>query len=341
MKKTISVLTPCFNEEAGIRECYERVKEVFDKLLPGYNREHVFIDNCSSDRTVAILKEIAAVDKDIKIIVNARNFGLSRSPYYGKMQCTGDAVVPVVADLQTPPHLIVDFVREWEKGYKMVIAVREGMQEGGFTRLCRETFYKIMSRMSKVEQLRHFIGFGLFDRQVIDILRTLDEPDPYFRGLVSEIGFEKAFVSYHQPPRKHGKSRHNFFDLLELSMLALTTYSKVPIRLMTLIGLTISVLSLIMGLIYLVLKLIYWNSFAMGQAPLVIGTFFFSAVNLAALGLVGEYVSLVLQYSRRFPLVVEKERINFVTEHSSNASQAQDVRDHQDSTGAVSAGKYP
>ncbi len=311
MKKVISVLTPCYNEEAGIRECYERVKQVFDEKLPQYEREHLFIDNCSSDRTVAILKEIAAVDKRVKIIVNARNFGLSKSPYHGMLQITGDAVVPVVADLQTPPGLIVDFARKWEQGFKMVIAVRKGMREGYLIRMFRNIFYQIMSRMSKVTQISHFIGFGLFDRVVVDILRDLNEPDPYFRGLVSEIGFEKAFIEYEQPPRRHGKSRHNFWDLLELSMLALTTYSKAPIRLMTVAGLGIAFISVIVGLAYLILKLMFWNEFAMGTAPLVIGTFFLSAVNLAALGLVGEYVGLILQYSRRFPLVVEKERVNF------------------------------
>ena len=243
MKKKISVVTPCFNEEGGIRECYERVKEVFANELPHYAREHLFIDNCSTDRTVAILKLIALTDPDVKIVVNARNFGMSRSPYYGMLQATGDAFVPMVADLQTPPELIVDFARKWEEGFKMVIAVREGMQEGFITRLWRALFYSIMSRLSKVQQIRNFIGFGLFDRRVIDVLRDLDEPDPYFRGLVSEIGFEKAFVPYAQPLRKHGKSKHNFFDLLELAMLGLTTYSKVPIRLMTLTGLAISAAS--------------------------------------------------------------------------------------------------
>jgi polyisoprenyl-phosphate glycosyltransferase len=311
VRKTISVLTPCFNEEAGIRECYERVKQLFETQLPEYQFEHLFIDNCSSDRTVEILKEIAAADKRVKVIVNARNFGLSRSPYHGMLQVTGDCVVPIVADLQTPPELIVELARKWEQGFKAVIAVRIGMKESLLLRLVRNTFYALMSRMSKVQQIRHFIGFGLFDRAIIDILRRLDEPDPYFRGLVSEIGFDKAFVDYHQPARKHGKSRHNFFDLLELSMLALTTYSKVPLRIMTLAGFAVATLSVLTGCVYLVLKLLFWDSFPLGLAPLVIGTFFLLAVNLLALGLVGEYVGLILQYARRFPLVVEKERINF------------------------------
>lgn len=310
-RKTISVMTPCYNEEDGIRECYERVRQVFETRLPDYDFEHLFIDNCSQDGTVRILKEIAAKDRRVKIIVNARNFGLSRSPYHGMLAATGDCVVPIVADLQTPPEFLVEFVEKWEQGFKMVIAVRTGMEEGRVLKFLRSTFYNLLSRMSRVTQIQHFIGFGLFDRKVVDILRSLQEPDPYFRGLVSEIGFEKAFVYYHQPPRRHGKSRHNFLDLLELSMLALTTYSKVPIRMMTLGGLVIACGSVLSGLVYFALKLIFWNSFPVGIAPLVIGTFFLSAVNLLALGLVGEYVGLILQYSRRFPLVIEHERVNF------------------------------
>jgi len=323
-KKIISVMTPCYNEEEGILECYEQVKQVFDLYLPEYEREHLFIDNCSTDHTVKILKKIAEKDKQVKIIVNARNFGLSKSPYHGMLEVSGDCCIPVVADLQTPPALIVDFVRKWEQGYPIVIGVRRNMQEGFLITLPRKLFYKIMSRMSKIEQIDQFIGFGLFDRRVIDILRELNEPDPYFRGLVSEVGFEKAFVTYDQPMRKHGKSRHNFFDLLELSMLALTTYSKVPIRLMTISGLFLATASLIVGFIYFILKLIFWTEFSLGLAPLMIGSFLFGAVNLMALGLIGEYIGLILQYSRRFPLVVEKERINFDITPASTAHVAQE-----------------
>jgi polyisoprenyl-phosphate glycosyltransferase len=310
-RKVISILTPCYNEEDGIRECYERVRDVFETQLQQYDFEHLFIDNCSQDRTVGILKEIAAKDSRVKIIVNARNFGLSRSPYHGMLATTGDCVVPIVADLQTPPEFVVEFAKKWEEGFKMVIAVRTGMEEGRVLKLLRSAFYGLLSRLSRVAQIQHFIGFGLFDRKVVDILRELREPDPYFRGLVSEIGFEKAFVHYHQPPRRHGKSRHSFLDLLELSMLALTTYSKAPIRMMTLAGFVVAFGSIASGLVYFALKLILWDSFPVGIAPLVIGTFFLSAVNLLALGLVGEYVGLILQYSRRFPLVIEQERVNF------------------------------
>ncbi len=310
-RKTVSIMTPCYNEEEGITECYARVREVMETQLPDYDFEHLFIDNCSEDRTVEILKGIAAEDRRVKIIVNARNFGLSRSPYHGMLEATGDCVVPIVADLQTPPELLPKFVAHWEEGYPMVIAVRTGMEEDIFLRFARKVFYGLMARLSQVQQIRNFIGFGLFDRKVVNILRDLQEPDPYVRGLVSEIGFDKAFVEYHQPPRKHGKSRHSFFDLLELSMLALTAYSKAPLRLLMIAGVILASLSLFVGFIYLILKLAFWNSFPVGTAPLLLATLFFAAVQLLALGLIGEYIGLILRYARRFPLVIEKERVNF------------------------------
>jgi glycosyltransferase involved in cell wall biosynthesis len=310
-RKTIGIFTPCYNEELGIAECYERVREVMETKVPKYDYVHLFIDNCSQDRTTAILKEIAARDKRVKIIINSRNFGLSRSPHYGMLHTEGDALIPILADLQTPPHLIPEFIAKWEQGYKMVIAIRTGMKEGFLLRHTRNAFYRIIARVSKIEQIKDFIGFGLFDRQIVDIMRDLGEPDPYFRGLVSEIGFEKAFVEYHQPPRKHGKSKHTFFDLFDLALLALTTYSKAPLQIMTLVGFIIAALSLLTGFGYLILKLIFWNYFPVGIVPLLIATFFLAAVQLIALGLIGEYVGLVLSYARHFPLVIEKERVNF------------------------------
>ena len=309
-RRKLSILTPCYNEEAGIPECWERVREVMAKL-PGYDYEHLFIDNCSQDRTVAILKEIAARDRRVKIIVNARNFGHTRSPHHGMLQITGHAYIPVVADLQTPPELIPAFVSRWEAGYKMVVAVKRGMQEGWLLQLARRSFYRIIARISHIEQLKNFMGYGLYDREIVEIIRRLDEPDPYFRGLVSEIGFDKAFVEYDQPPRRHGESRHSFFTLVEMAMLAVTTYSKVPLRLMTFGGLGIAALSLLVGLGYLIAKLVFWNTFSAGIAPILLAVLFFAAVQLIALGLVGEYIGLILQYVRRFPLAIEKERVNF------------------------------
>ncbi|HVO85379.1 MAG TPA: glycosyltransferase family 2 protein [Syntrophobacteria bacterium] len=311
MRKRLSIMTPCYNEEAGIRECYERIKEVFESRLSQYDYEHIFIDNASTDKTVDILKNIAAADKKVRIIVNSRNFGLSRSPYYGMLQMSGDAVIPVVADLQTPPEVIPEFVRKWEEGYKMVLGVRTGMEEGRLSRWTRNTFYRVITRLSNVEQVKHFIGFGLLDRHIIEILKALDDPSPYLRGLVSEIGFEKALVEYHQPPRKHGKSRHSFFDLLELALLGLTSYSKAPLRLMTIIGFVVACLSLVAAVGYFIVKLVFWRSLSIGMAPILIGTFFFASIQLLCLGLVGEYVGLIFELVKHRPLVIEKERINF------------------------------
>ncbi len=308
--RKLTILTPSFNEEAGISECYERVRDVM-ACLPGYAYEHLFIDNASTDRTVVILKEIAAADRRVKIIVNSRNFGHTRSPHHGMLQMTGDAFIPVLADLQTPAELIPAFVAKWEQGFKMVVAVRRSMQEGFFLRLARHAFYRLIARLSHIEQIRNFMGYGLYDRSVVDIIGRLSEPDPYFRGLVSEIGFEKAFIEYDQPARKHGHSSHSLFDLIEMAMLAITTYSKVPLRLMTVTGIVIALVSLLAGLGYFIAKLIFWNTFSAGIAPLLLATLFFASVQLIAIGMVGEYIGLVLQYVRRFPLVVEKERVNF------------------------------
>jgi len=311
MNRKIAVVTPCYNEEAGIRECYEEVKKIFETQLQSYRYEHVFIDNCSEDRTVAILKDIAAADKKVKIIVNSRNYGHVRSPYYGLMQAQGDAIVPILADLQTPPELIVQFVKKWEAGYLMVLGIRVGSEDGFLMRMVRRGFYWLMARLSDVRQIPNFIGFGLYDHHIMEILRDFPDPSPYFRGMVSEIGFEKAFIEYHQPPRRHGETHHSFAMLLDLAIVALTSYSKVPLRLMTIIGLVLSALGLTTALVYLVLKLMFWYSLDVGIAPLLIGTFFFASVQLFCIGLLGEYVGAIFEHLKRRPLVIEKERINF------------------------------
>jgi glycosyltransferase involved in cell wall biosynthesis len=303
-------MTPCYNEEAGIRECYQAIKQLFAERLPDYDYEHLFIDNCSQDRTVEILKEIAATDANVKIIVNSRNFGPHRSPYHGLLQTTGDAVIPMMADLQTPPSMIPGFVAEWEKGYKMVLAIRKAMREGFFLRMARHLFYHLVSRIAQVEQLRHFIGYGLFDRQVMDVIRKLDDPYPYFRGIITEIGFDKKLVEYDQPLRKHGRSRQRFSDLLEYAILGLSYQSKVPLRLITLTGFVISGLSFTVGMIYLIMKLIFWKTFSLGTAPIIIGVFFLGSIQLLFLGFVAEYVGMIYEQVRHRPLVIEKERVN-------------------------------
>jgi glycosyltransferase involved in cell wall biosynthesis len=311
MKKKISIVTPCYNEEGGIAECYIAIRAMFKDKLQQYDYEHIFIDNCSSDRTVIILKEIAATDLKVKIIVNSRNFGLSRSPYHGKLQATGDAVIPVVADLQTPPEIIPRLVEKWEEGYKIVVGIRVGADEGWFIKRVRSLFYKLMTRISSVEQIEHFIGFGLFDKKIIQIMREMEDATPYFRGLVAEIGFERAYVNYHQPPRLHGKSRHSFFDLIELAVLGIMTYSKFPIRLMTISGLILSALSFLGALIFVMYKLTHWGEIPMGVTPLVVIALVLGSFQIFCLGLLGEYIGIIFEKVRQRPLVVEKERINF------------------------------
>lgn len=309
--KTISILTPCYNEEGGIRDCYLRVREVMTRDLPGYDYEHVFIDNCSRDRTVDILREVAAGDRRVKVIVNSRNFGAARSGLHGILATGGDAVVPVLADLQTPPELIPKFVAEWEKGIPVVIAVRATMEQGFFLRMAREAFYAFITRVSNVEQIRRYMGFGLYDRRVIEAIRSFDDPDPYFRGLVAEAGFRKSFIEYHEPQRQHGTSSYTFLSLLDYALLGLTSYSKGPLRLMTILGVCLSLVSFALAFAYLVAKLFYWDQLQLGLAPLLIGTFFFASVQMLFIGLLGEYVGAIYEQVRHRPLVVEQERINF------------------------------
>jgi glycosyltransferase involved in cell wall biosynthesis len=310
-RKTISILTPCYNEEPGIEHCYERIREIFATRLPEYDYEHVFIDNCSVDRTVEILKRIAAADRRVKIIVNSRNFGAARSSFHGLLETRGHAVVPILADLQTPPEILPELVAKWEQGCPMVVAVRTGADEGWFIRQCRKMFYRLMSRFSGVQQIPDFIGFGMYDAKVVQVMRDLREPDPYFRGMVCEIGFEKTFVEYHQPPRRHGKSSYTFVSLLDYAVLGLTSYSKVPLRIMTIVGVALSALSMLVALAYLVIKLVRWETFELGLAPLLIGTFFFASVQLLFVGLIGEYVGAIYAQVKGRPLVIERERINF------------------------------
>jgi glycosyltransferase involved in cell wall biosynthesis len=307
----LSIVTPCYNEEAGITDCYEAVRAVMEAELPEFGYEHIFIDNCSEDRTVTLLRAIAATDKRVKIIVNSRNFGPARSPFHAFLESKGDATIPVLADLQTPPALIPKMVRLWLQGAKVVIAVKRRGDERMVWGFARAAYYKIMKSLSKIEQIPNFVGFGLYDRCVVDAMRGLKEPEPYFRGLVMEVGFERATVEYDQPPRRYGRSSYNLFSLADYALVGLSSYSRAPLRLMTFLGFFVSMLSFIVGLVYLIIKLVFWNSLPIGVAPVLISIFFLGSIQLFALGVVGEYIGLLLNYSRQFPLVIEKERINF------------------------------
>ena len=308
--KTISIVTACYNEEENIAELIGRVRQVMAGL-PQYAYEHIFIDNCSEDRTVAILKGFAAEDRRVKIIVNIRNFGHIRSPYHALLQAHGDAVICLVADLQDPPEMIVDFIRKWEEGFKVVVGVKTRSHEAWWMYRLRGFYYKTIRRLASVEMLEQFTGFGLYDRKMMDVLRSLREPYPYFRGLVSDIGFSIARVAYTQPIRRHGRTKNNFLTLFDMAMLGFTSYTKIPLRLATLLGFCAAGCSLLVGLGYLVAKLLFWNTFTAGMAPLMIGIFFLGSVQLLFLGIVGEYVGAIFTYVQNRPLVVEKERVNF------------------------------
>lgn len=308
--KLISIVTPCFNEELNVEEVYKQVKDVFDKL-PEYRYEHVFIDNDSSDKTVERLKRISTVDPNLKIIVNARNFGHIRSPYYGIMQAKGDAVILIVSDLQDPVSLIIDFVKKWEEGFKIVIGTKIKSKENKLMFLIRKLFYNTISRISETDQIKNFTGFGLYDRQFIEILRGIEEPYPYFRGLIAELGFSRTEIAYTQPRREKGVTKNNFYTLYDIAMLGFVNHSKLPLRLASFIGFGVSLFSFLVALIYLIYKLVFWSSFSVGIAPLVIGIFFFAGVQLFFLGIIGEYIGAIFTQVKKRPLVIEKERINF------------------------------
>ncbi len=314
-RKTISIFTPCYNEEGNVEKLIAAVGDEFAKL-PQYNYEHIFIDNCSTDNTLSILKKIAQTNKHIKIIANARNFGHVRSPFYGLMQCKGDAVIALVADLQDPPDMIGEFLRKWEEGYKIVIARKNKSNENRLMFAIRKIFYKLLSRISDSGEapIQNFTGFGLYDQKFLSIVRELDDPYPYFRGMVTELGFDRYEMDYVQPKRASGKTKNNFFTLYDVAMLGFTSHSKLPLRLSVFVGFFSAILSLLVALGYFVYKLIFWDRFSVGMAPLVIGVFFFSSVQLFFIGIIGEYIGAIHTQVRKRPLVIEKERINFDNE---------------------------
>jgi glycosyltransferase involved in cell wall biosynthesis len=307
----LTILTACYNEEDNVAEVYRQIEQVM-ATLPEYDYEHLFIDNASKDRTVAVLRELAAADKRVKVIVNTRNFGHIRSPFYAFLQARGDAVISCVADLQDPPDLIPQFIRKWEEGYKVVIGVKAGSRDSWLMSRSRRLYYGLVTRLSSdVELVQNFTGFGLYDREVVERFRSTEEQYPYFRGLVCDFGYERAEIEYVQPARTRGRTKNDFFSLYDMAMLGITSHSKVPLRIATMAGFTISVLSLLVALGYLIAKLMFWNELQLGTAPLLIGIYFFGAVQLFFIGILGEYIGSIHTQVHKRPLVVEKERINF------------------------------
>ena len=308
--RLVSVVTPCYNEEGNAREMYETIKAIF-AARPQYRYEHIFIDNGSKDGTARILRQLAASDPNVKVILNTRNFGHVRSGYYALLQARGDAVIALACDFQDPPELIPDFLSKWEAGSKVVLGVKESAEESGLFFAIRERYYRTLASISDIELVKQSTGFGCFDQVVIEALRRIDDPYPYFRGLIAEIGFEPAIVNYRQPARTRGISSQNFYTLYDLAFLGVVNHSKVPLRLATMSGFALAAISLLVALGYLMAKLMFWNQFSLGIAPILIGFFFLTSVQLFFIGIVGEYIGSIYTQVRHHPHVFEKERINF------------------------------
>lgn len=306
----ISIVTPCYNEEENVEELHAQIDKVM-QAFPQYDYEHIYIDNASTDQTVPILRRLASQDSKIKVIVNARNFGHIRSPFYGLIQAKGDAVIIMASDLQDPPALIPSFIRKWEEGFKVVMGIKSNSEETLPLFLFRTLYYRTLARLSDVRLVENYTGFGLYDRLVVDTLRSINDPYPYFRGLIADLGYEAAKIEFTQPTRKRGITKNNFFTLYDMAMLGLVNYSKVPLRLATMFGFVAAAVSAFIGLFYLVYKLINWQNFELGLAPMVVGLFFFGSVQLFFLGIVGEYIGAIHTQVLHRPLVIEKERINF------------------------------
>ena len=306
----ISVVAPCYQEVENVDELYRRVAAVF-ATRPQHELELLFIDNASSDGTGDRLRAIAASDPRVKVIVNARNFGHVRSPMHGVLQASGDAVIPMASDLQDPPEMLARFIDGWERGYRKVVAVKPVSRENPLMFKLRRAYYGTLNRISEIPLIENFTGFGLYDRSVIDYIRALDDPYPYFRGLVSEVGYDTLIVEFDQPRRLRGVTKNNFYTLYDIAMLGITNHSKLPLRIATIGGFAMSALSFVIAFAYLLYKLFNWYAFEVGQAPLVIGLFFLFSVQLFFIGLLGEYVLAIHRHVLHRPLVVEKERINF------------------------------
>ena len=310
-KKVISVTIPCYNEEENVRPIYSSVKEQLTNNCPGYDYEILFIDNKSQDQTRTILREICAEDRRVKAIFNVKNFGQFNSPYYALLHTSGECTITMSADFQDPPDLIPQFIAAWEEGYKIVIGRKTKSRENPLLYWARGVYYKMLKKMSSTEIIEQFTGFGLYDKSFVDTLRELNDPTPFMRGLVAELGPERKEIEYEQPKRRAGKTHNNFFTLYDAAMLSFTSYTKSGLRIATFAGFAIAFLSFLFGLVYLVLKLLFWNRFTAGYAPMMISVFFLGGLLLSFLGFLGEYVMAINVRVMNRPLVVEEERLNF------------------------------
>ncbi|QAY77040.1 glycosyltransferase [Sphingosinicella sp. BN140058] len=308
--KLISIVTPCYNEEENVRELVARIRGVFAQL-PDYDYEHILIDNASTDGTAQVLRQLAGEDSRTKVILNTRNFGHIRSPYHAILQASGEAVIHLVADLQDPPEMIPDFLAKWSEGFKVVLGVKTQSQESPAMYAIRKLYYDLSGRLSEVRLIKNYTGFGLYDHVVVEQLRQIDDPYPYFRGLIADLGYEAALIPFNQPVRKRGITSNNFYKLYDIAMLGITNHSKIPLRMATMAGFFLSAASLFIALGYLIAKLLFWSQFALGTAPILIGFFFFMSVQLFFIGIIGEYVGAIHTQVQKRPHVIEKERLNF------------------------------
>ena len=309
--KKISVVIPCYNEEENVGPITEAVSGVFREKLPGYDYEIILIDNDSQDATRDRIRLLCAADPRIKAIFNAKNFGQFNSPYYAMLQSTGDATILMAADFQDPPEMIPQYVAAWEEGYRIAIGIKTHSEENPVMYWFRSQYYKWIKRLSEVDQIEHFTGFGLYDRAFIDVLRKLDDPTPFLRGIVAELGYRRKEIPYDQPKRRAGKTSNNFYKLYDAAMLSVTSYTKFGLRLATFVGFLTMCASIVIAVVYLVMKLVWWERFQAGLAPLLIGMLFLGAVIIFFIGMMGEYVLTINHRLMRRPLVVEEERLNF------------------------------
>ena len=320
--KKISVLIPCYNEAENVGPISRAVTEILEKELPQYDYELVFIDNDSTDGTRDIIRGLCADNPRIKAILNARNFGQFNSPYYGMLQVTGDCVIEMVADFQDPVEMIPKYIHEWEKGYKIVIGIKTSSKENRLMYWLRSCYYKTITKLSDVEQIEHFTGSGLYDREFIEVLRNLDDPTPFLRGIVAELGYRRKEIPYEQPRRRAGKTHNNFYRLYDAAMLSVTSYTKAGLRLATIFGSICAVVSMLIAMVYLVMKLIWWDRFPAGMAPMLIGMLFLGSVQLFFIGFLGEYIMSINQRVMKRPLGIEEERINFNEEEKKGGNEA-------------------
>ncbi len=311
--KLISIVTPCYNEEGNVEDLHAQIVQIMSEL-PAYEFEHIYIDNASTDGTIPILRRLAATDSRVKVILNARNFGHIRSPFHGILQAHGDAVICMASDFQEPPILIKEFIRKWEEGYKAVMGVKTRSEETRLLFMVRKLYYRVLGKLSDIPLVENFTGFALYDQEVVQILRKIEDSYPYIRGLIPDLGFEAAKVEFLQPTRKRGITKNNIYTLYDMAMLGFVYNTRKPLRLATVVGVLTAAISFLIGLFYFVYKLIYWQSFTVGLAPFVIGLFFFGGIQLFFLGIVAEYVGAIYTQVLHRPLVIEKERINFNSE---------------------------